>query len=200
MLRIFQIAFLLLLAGNCFSQYDWKLRKNKEGIKVYAADVPNSNFKAIKVECTLAGTYNKLVKILSDVPQLHTWIYHCKQSRMLQKNTPHDYIYYTETVLPWPMSNREAVIHMQFKTDSLPGLLTISGTGVSGHVGKTNGLVRISQYQADWRVTMPTPQTLSISYQVMLDPGGGLPAWMANMFVTTGPYETFVTLGKKLKE
>lgn len=199
-IRIGYISLLLLLAGNGFCQYNWKLKKDERGIKVYAADVPNSGFKAIRVECMLAGNYNKLVQILSDVPQMQHWIYHCKTSRLLQKTSPTNYTYFTETVLPWPMSNREAVINMQINTDSLPAFLTISGTAVPGYVARSSGLVRISDYHSSWRVSMPGPQTLSIQYEITLDPGGSLPAWIANMFVTKGPYETFVNLGQKLKE
>lgn len=194
------IMLLLLLAGICCGQYNWKLEKDQQGIKVYAANIPGSDFKAIKVACTLTGNYSRLIEILSDVSQFSNWIYHSKKNRLLQKRSAHDFTYHTETVLPWPMSNREAVIHIRINTDSLPAFLSISGTAEPGLVPNSKELVRISQYKAHWLVTMPAPQTLQIRYQVALDPGGSLPAWMSNMFVTKGPFETFVNLAKKLKE
>ncbi|MFZ1784901.1 MAG: START domain-containing protein [Ferruginibacter sp.] len=200
MLRFFHILLGLLLTGNCFSQYNWKLEKNEQGIRVYAADVPHSDFKAIKVEATFTGDYTKLINILWDVSNFSNWIYHSKKSKLLQKRSANEYIYHTETLLPWPISNREAVIRVQFNTDSLPALLTITGTGLQGLLGKTDGLVRVNQYKASWRVTMPAPKTLQIRYEITLDPGGSIPGWIANMFVTRGPFETFVNLAKKLKE
>ena len=69
MLRSYFIALCCFLFNTyCFSQYDWKLEKNKNGIKVYLSDVPGKNFKAAKVDCTLTGTYAKLVGILTNVP------------------------------------------------------------------------------------------------------------------------------------
>ncbi|RYZ55586.1 MAG: hypothetical protein EOP49_02520 [Sphingobacteriales bacterium] len=37
---------------------------------------------------------------------------------------------------------------------------------------------------------------LRIEYLAKADPAGAVPAWIANMFVTKGPYETFVQLRK----
>ena len=59
---------------------NWKLDKNKDGIKVYLAENPKSKFKSIKVECTLAGTYDKLIAILTDIDHLKNWVYNTKTS------------------------------------------------------------------------------------------------------------------------
>jgi hypothetical protein len=118
----------------------------------------------------------------------------------VKKNSPYDFIYYTETELPWPMSNREAVVHMRFNIDSLPKFLIITGTGEPGWVAPRSGLERVSHYKAKWRVTMPTAQTIRINYEFELDPSGNVPAWVANMTSDKGPFETFSNLAKKLKE
>ncbi len=200
MKRLFFLILISLQATVCFSQYNWKLKKEGNGIKVYASSVENSSFKAIKVECTLTGTYSKLISILTNVPQFSNWIYHSKKSELLKQNSPHDIIYHTETDMPWPLTNRDAVIHIRINTDSLPAVMTIAGSSESAMVPKSSGKVRVQKYKASWRVTMPTPQTISIHYELEVDPGGSIPGWIANMFVDKGPYETFSKLGKKLKE
>lgn len=200
MFQILRIQILLLLPVICFAQYEWTLEKEQQGIKLYTSKIPGSDYKATKVECTLTGNYTKLINILVDVPQFSNWIYHSKKNRLVQKKLPTDFVYHTETTLPWPMSNRETVIRIRINTDSLPAFLSVTGSAEQGHVAKTPGLVRVNHYQARWRVTMPAPQTLQISYQVELDPGGSIPGWMANMFVSKGPFETFVNLAEKLKE
>ena len=201
MLRSYFIALCCFLFNTyCFSQYDWKLEKNKNGIKVYLSDVPGKNFKAAKVDCTLTGTYAKLVGILTNVPNFPDWIYHNKSSKLIRRNNPLDFIYHTETSMPWPMSNRDAIIHMQIKTDSLPRFLTITGTGEPGLLPKTSGKVRVSYFKANWKVTMPSAQTINIIYTIELDPGGSVPAWIANMFADKGPYESFSNLADLLKK
>lgn len=200
MVKIIFSLLIILLPGLCNGQRNWKLEKNENGIKVYSSDVPNAAYKAVKVETVLTGTYSKLIAILSDVPQFSKWIYHSKANSLVQINSPHDFIYHTETLLPWPMSNRDVVIHMQLNTDSLPKFMTITGTSMPKRIAKKSGLVRVTKYNAWWKVSMPTPKTLSIYYEVELDPAGSIPAWMANSFVSKGPFETFSNLAKKLKE
>ena len=102
--------------------------------------------------------------------------------------------------MPWPMSNRDAVIHLRIRTDSFPAFITISGSSESAMVPKSPGKVRIENYKAYWRVTMPTENTIHIEYELQVDPGGSIPGWIANMFTNKGPFETFSNLSKKLKE
>jgi hypothetical protein len=189
---------LLLHAG--FAQYNWKLEKEKNGISVYLSDMPGSKFKAIKVECTLAGTYAKLINTLSNVSQFQQWIYNNKLSKIIKQHSPHDFIYYSETHLPFPMSNRDAIIHVRIKTDSLPKFLTIAGSGEPDSFPEIPGKERVHHYKANWRVTMPTPQTLRINYVLEIDPGGSIPAWIANSFAEKGPYGTFLNLAELLKK
>ncbi|MBI5372077.1 MAG: START domain-containing protein [Sphingobacteriales bacterium] len=189
-----------LFCHSVMAQYNWKLEKDKNGIKVYLSGVKGSSFKAAKVECNITGTYNKLIALLTNVPHFTDWIYHNKLSRVLKRISPYDFIYYTETSMPWPMSNRDAVIHVQIRTDSLPRFMTITGTGEPRYIPEESGKVRVPYYKAVWKVTMPTAQTLAVTYIVELDPGGSIPAWIANMFAEKGPYESFSNLEEELNK
>ena len=67
---------------------NWKLDKNKDGIKAYLAENPKSKFKSIRVECTLAGTYDRLIAILTDIDHLKDWVYNTKMSYPYKKTFP----------------------------------------------------------------------------------------------------------------
>ena len=200
MRRINLILLFSLFSTLAFSQYNWKLEKDKEGIKVFTSDVTNSAFKAIKVECTLAGSYAKLLSILPRVSDFSDWISNTKLTKLVRQNGPHDFIYYSETHLPWPMANRDVVIRVRVKTDSLPRFLTIAGNDEPNEVIQIPGKVRVSHYKSYWKVTMPTASTIRIFYILELDPGGSIPAWIANMFADKGPYGTFANLAEQLKK
>src|ERR1051326_1905346 len=94
---IFFFLFSTLTAATTYSQYNWKLDKDKDGIKVYESEIKNSNFKSIKVECVLQGTYDKLMAILNDVSRHKDWVYNSKGSNILKRNSPYEFYYYTET-------------------------------------------------------------------------------------------------------
>jgi hypothetical protein len=200
MMRLFIFFCFVLFFKDSFAQYNWKLEKQKNGINIYLSNVPNSSFKAVKVETTLTGTYEKLIDLLTNIPQFHKWIYKNKESRVLKKNSSLDYVYFSETYLPWPLSNRDAIIHLRINTDSLPRFLSITGTGEPDFFPKIPGKVRVPHYKAYWKVTMPTSSTIKLIYFLEIDPGGSIPAWIANSFADKGPYETFLNLADRLKK
>jgi hypothetical protein len=191
--------FSTLLTIAVYSQYNWKLSKDKDGIRVYESDVQNSNFKSIKVECVLQGTYDKLMAILNDVARHKEWIYHSKTSNILKRNSTRDFYYYTETSMPWPMSNRDAVVHLTMNRDSLNRFLKITATGVPDYIPEKSGKVRVPRSSINWYVTMPSSTSINIVYTFDADPGGSIPGWLVNMFADKGPYESFKKLSELLK-
>jgi len=187
------------ITPKAYSQYNWKLSKDKDGIKVYESEIKNSNFKSIKVECVLPGTYDKLMAILNDVSRHKEWVFHSKISNILKRNSPYDFYYYTETSMPWPMSNRDAVVHLTMNRDSLNRFLKVTATGVPNFIAEKSGKVRVPRSSVNWYVTMPSATSINIVYTFEADPGGSMPAWLVNMFADKGPYESFKKLSSILK-
>lgn len=200
MFRIIIPCVLLLLSRESPAQFQWKKQKDKDGIQVYVSNIEGSGFKAVKVECTLNGNYSKLFSILTDVTQLPKWVYNSKTTSLLKQISPAEIIYYSETNLPWPMSNRDAVVHLRFYTDSMPKFLTITGRGEPKFIPEKSGKVRVPHFSANWKVTMPTDNSLRVIYTAEADPGGNIPTWVANMFVDKGPYESFKKLAELMRK
>jgi len=197
-----KLAWLVLFSvfgSAAIGQYNWKLSKDEDGIKVYLSEVKHSKFKNIKVECTLEGTYDKLMAVLNDVDNQKSWVYNNISSSILKRMSANEFYYYTKTHLPWPMTNRDAVIHLKMNKDSLNRFLKISAVSVPGFVPEKSDLVRVPRSDISWYVIMPTAKTISIVYIFDAEPGGSLPAWAVNMFTEKGPYESFKKLSKLLK-
>lgn len=200
MTRIIFLLIYCLIPGFAIAQYNWQLEKEKNGIQVYSSDVPYSAIKAFKVECTLDGNYEKLISILADVKENSKWVYHIKTSLLLETFSKLDVVYYAETSMPWPMSDRDAIIHLVFNTDSLPKYMTVTGTSEPERVPVKSNFVRMIHYTAIWNVTMPTQDSIHIEYILEMNPAGNIPSWFTNMFAKKGPYETFRNLAVKLSE
>jgi len=200
-IHIHVLAFLLLL-GLSFAagaQYNWKLSKDKGGIKVYESAVKNSDFKKIKVECDLEGDYDRFISVMNDVSHYKNWIYQAKTTYLLKRISPFEFYYYEETFLPWPMSNRDAVLHLKIDRDSLGRFVSVTITSEPNYIPAKNGLVRVPHLLINWTAAQNFADTLHHVYIFEIDPGGSIPAWLVNMFADKGPYETFKQLGKALK-
>ena len=199
-IKLLLVLFFSLFACTAFSQYNWKLTKNKDGIRVYQSEAKNSIYKSIKVECTFEGTYDKLISVLNDVSLHPNWVYNNKTSSMIKRISPTEFYYYTETSLPWPMTNRDAVVHLKMTKDSLDRFVKISAIAEPGYIPQKSGKVRVPQSNIQWYVTMPTAKTIQIMYTFEANPGGSVPAWLVNSFADKGPFESFKKLENILRD
>ncbi|HEV7331536.1 MAG TPA: START domain-containing protein [Flavisolibacter sp.] len=204
MIRHFIAKFLLLsfllVPGSAYSQSEWSLVKDNGWIKVYESDMENSNFKRVKVQCTLEGTFEKLIEILNNVENHKTWIYRTKGSHIIKRISATEYYYYTESAMPWPIQNRDAVVHIKFFKDTVNRTLKIVAVGVPDYIASINGKIRVPRSANTWHVTMASPNKLDVSYVFEADPGGSLPAVLVNALVDKGPYESFKKLAEQLKK
>jgi len=193
--RIVWVVVMCLFTSVCFAQGDWQLKRDEDGIKVYTGKNPNSNFKSIKVECTINAHLSQLVAFLLDVDKQHEWVYANKNSRLLKKIGPNEIVFYSELDVPWPATNRDYISHITINQLS-PQSLVIEAHTEPDLLPEKEGKVRVKTSNARWEVTSVSKEMQKIVYTVQFDPAGSLPAWLVNMFVTKGPFQTF----QKLRE
>jgi START domain len=193
------LAIFLSKAILLFAQNEWELSREENGIKVYTRKEENSKFASVKVECNLTGTIEKLVTILKNVDSNKNWVYNTKLTHSVRTISSNEFIYYAETFLPWPLRNRDEVINMLFIKDSTQKTLTVKATGITGEIKEKSGIVRIPYFNGLWNVVTTDEKHISIIYFLTVDPGGSIPAWAYNMFVSKGPYNTFNNLSELLK-
>jgi len=195
------LIYLLFITVNIQAQTEpsWKVVKKKNGITVSMASVDNSKFKSIRVQGIFDGTILKLINIISDMNKAPEWVYKTKTASVLKRVTPYEFFYYTETSMPWPVSNRDAIIHLTMSPDTAHHVLRINAFSEPNFIEKKDGLVRIPFSKASWYVT-ESNNKLNIDYTFQVNPGGSLPVWLVNMMADKGPYESFSKLMMKLKE
>lgn len=194
------ITLCLLICGyTSFSQTDWALTKEKNGIKVFTANETSSKFKSIKVEAVLTGTLQKLVKILRDVKNNKEWVYNTRQSYLIREISENEILYYSETALPWPVSNRDIPVRMRLNLNNANNTLSVTASGEPAAYPVQKGVVRIQYFSTLWNVKYDGKNKISITYYLKMDPSGNVPPPVTNMFITKGPYETFENLAKMLK-
>ena len=198
-------AFIVTILCFCcyiqgYGQDDWELKTEKEGIKVYTKTFDDSKFKAIRVNLDLQATLTQIVALLMDVNTGAEWVYSTKSSVLLKQISPNELIYYSEVKLPWPISNRDFIAQLTAKQDAKTKVVTIDGPVVPDYVPAKDGIVRVRRSVGKWIITPVGPHHVQIQYTLRMDPGGDLPAWLFNLFVTKGPTESFKNLQEELKK
>ncbi|HJW16900.1 MAG TPA: START domain-containing protein [Flavisolibacter sp.] len=178
---------------------DWHLVKQKNGIEVYTAPGGHDGLKLIKVSAEMTGSIERVKQIFSDIPSQQEWVYGTRKAYLVKKQDENTLLYYNETGLPWPASNRDVVIQMVLETE--PGLksLVVRQEAEPGSVPANKGLVRVQHLSGLWRFTETGNNKLKATYSLNIDPGGSLPAFVVNMFIAKGPYETFLRLQQLMR-
>ncbi|HEY6901537.1 MAG TPA: START domain-containing protein [Puia sp.] len=193
----------ILLSGLCFwgqGQDDWKLKSDKEGIAIYTRTPSDSKFKAIRVVCELDATLSQLVAVILDVNTGAEWVYSTKTSVLLKQISPSELLYYSEVSIPWPASNRDFIARLKAVQDTHTRVVTIYGPTEPGYIPAKKDIVRVQKSEGKWVITPLAKGRVRVDYTLKADPGGSLPAWLVNMFVTKGPHESFLKLKEQLKK
>lgn len=198
--KAFITACLVVVGHTAISQISWELAREKNGITVFTSKNASSKFKSIKVEVVLNGTLDKLVHLLSDAESNKDWIYNTHESYIIKRVSATETLSYTETSVPWPASNRDVPISMQLNLDSKTNTLKVIARGVPNAIPEKKGVVRIPFFNSLWNVKFDGKSKLYINYFLEMDPGGSVPAWITNLFIAKGPYETFSSLASILSK
>jgi hypothetical protein len=201
---IIRITFLLLFtfpSHLLYSQSEWVLRKEKNGIFIYVLKKDTGTFNSIKVETELPGNAEDLVAILMDVANHYKWSYGTKSAALIKRVSDHEIIFYKEIKSPGPVTDRDMVARLKVIRNSGAGSIQIEAEALPGFVPLKEDVVRVLRSNETWIVTNgKEEQKMTIKYFLQIDPGGSLPPLLVNLFVTRGPIESFESLKELLKK
>jgi hypothetical protein len=182
-----------------FSQTNCVLRKDKDGVRVFACDAENTKIKSLKTVLEVKATVPQVIAMVLDVNNYNNWQYNTIHAHIIKKISETELIYYTEVVAPWPVSNRDLVVHLKIARDSTTGNTIISANSIPDFIPEKEGIVRVPLSKSQWTVKSTDEASLSIEFVMLINPGGSVPAWMINMVAAEAPYESFRDFKKKIE-
>ena len=178
---------------------DWKLVREDEGINVFSRIGETSSIKEIRITCSVKSSMEHLESFLSDVPKYADWVYKCDTSLLLKQISNTEIIYYITLNFPFPMTDRDLVIHSKHSIDSL-GVYRSHSKASTEFPTEASDFIRISQFESTWEITPQSEGNLFIDYFAHSDPGGDIPAWLINMAIDQGPYNTMKQFIEQLEK
>ena len=192
----FLVLFLPMMG---MAQPNCELKKEKDNIKVYGCPVEGSALNDIRVEFEVNSTIEKYIPIVLDVAHYGEWRYREFNQKVLKKINDTELIYYAQVSAPFPMSDRDLVLHLKLNQDPITKIMTVKIESMLDYIPPVEDVVRVPSSLSTMTLTPVGESKLKVSCLVRINPGGQLPAWVINMFSTQGPYETFKNLKDKLE-
>lgn len=178
----------LLILGLAQAQAaQWRLVKDEAGIRVYLQQIPGSSFQAFRGVTRIRTDMPRLLALQDDVRAACAWIHACSEQRLLKHEGNLSWAY-SRFHTPWPVQPRDSILQVTTTRDA-DGRITRVLHGVADYLPQQQGFVRVSKVEGFWSLT-PLEGEIEVVYQVHSEPGGSVPAWLANSFVVDAPFNT----------
>jgi len=201
-MKLLAILLLTLLSGfSGFAQKgdNWKLARDQEGVKVYLRSAGSMETKEVLGISRVPASLGALVSLVKD-PEYHpNWIYANKQARFLKIISDFEWIYYNISEAPWPVRNRDLITRVKLEQDPNSYAVRIDSEGLPDYIPANKNLVRIARLKSSWVFTPKSNGIVDIRFELSIDLGGDIPAWLINLAIDKGPFNTIRNLKKAVK-
>lgn len=194
MIRTVSLYFIFKVGISFSQESDCDLKRDSDGIKVYTCKTENEKFKLLRAEFELRNiTLAQLKEFIWNVPNYTTWQYNMIESEQISSTGEYEMSYRSVVDAPWPVENRELVLKVKMVVDSATSSIFIRSYDYDKPA--PDNMIRVPFFDGSWRIIKDVNK-LQVTYTLRIDPGGLVPAWLANIAMAEGPFVSF----KKLKE
>jgi len=196
-MKIYVAIAYLLMFSSLFAQKNWKLKKDKDDVKIYVKSTESSSLKLFKAEMTVKSSLNEVLNVILDGDKLKDWNYKALDSKLLNKSSDNDYLLWLALDLPWPVRNRDVVIQLKV-LHITEDVVKIDISAASERYPENDDYLRITTFEGYWLLEQ-IGDTVKITHQMFGDPGGSLPNWFVNSTITKAPHYNFVALKERVE-
>lgn len=192
---LFIFSFLFFFTSDInaqnFDKKDWKLKTTKGNLEVYTRKNKGSNIKEIRIKTTLHAPLEKVLDELNNVSNYPKWVFKCMEAKKIKVDSSYDYTYYAKYDFPFPIADRDIVVHSKQWKDEKTGILYSHSKATTSDLFKEEkGVIRITILDAYWKISPQSDGSLAIDYIALTDPAGKIPSWIINLGITKAPVET----------
>lgn len=185
---------ILMMAAITASADDWKPERDRNGIQVYTRRVEGIAFKQYKGITTLKAPLPAVLAVIEDIEAAPEWVDSCERMELVERISPTESYTYSYVPAPWPVKDRDAVVHNIISQDPKTFIVTITQQAAPDKKARTKKAVRVERIEGLWILTPKKDGSTELVYQVLSDPGGGLPAWLVNAVAISQPFNTLENL------
>lgn len=192
-LVLFLIVALLPLDGS-----EWELKKDKEGIKLYTRHEEGHTLKAIRAETVFDAPLETCVAVLRDIEHLGELFPDCSKVEKV-KQDENSQIHYLQLKAPWPVTDRDGAFGLDYSYSDEDRTVTIEARMVPGEYPAQSGFVRLNKGKGTWKFKRLDATHTSLDYYYLGDPGGSIPAWVANSVIEESPFRMLQNFHRLVK-
>jgi hypothetical protein len=196
--RILILIGLLWSVNSVIAENNWKLELDKDGIKVYTRTSTISDFKEFKGETTIKTTIPEIEKILTTIEKYPEWCYKTTSATVIEKDSTSIH-YFLVTKTPVFLKTRVACFDFRREANYQTGEVIYFLNDIKCNNVLSDDMLLIPVMKGFYKLTPAGDGNVQVTMQMLTEPGGIIPSWLANLVVVDSPFVTLKNLSKEIK-
>lgn len=181
-----------LLHADVYAVGDqWELEFDRDGIRVYTQIEGESPFKQIKVTTTINAPVEKVMEILLAFGEYNQWMNQVQESYLVNQADSSYYVFILEDAA-WPVQDRYQVSKLNVR--QIVSKSKVQFKTVPNFIEKRKDAIQIKQFEGYWELEDRADHQCSLEYVLIQNPGGYVPAWLANFQAVDSPFQSIYKL------
>lgn len=181
-----------LLHADVYAVGDqWELEFDRDGIRVYTQIEGESPFKQIKVTTTINAPVEKVMEILLAFGEYNQWMNQVQESYLVNQADSSYYVFILEDAA-WPVQDRYQVSKLNVRQSVSKS--KVQFRTVPNFIEKRKDAIQIKQFEGYWELEDRADHQCSLEYVLIQNPGGYVPAWLANFQAVDSPFQSIYKL------
>lgn len=195
---LFLFSLLFITLSSFQNTYNWQLKKFENDISIYTRTPENSKYKELKAVYQIKTSLSSIIAVLNDFESFPKWVYRCEKSMALKKDSDNHIIRYQTVVAPWPVDNRDMILEVNSFQDKKTKIVYQKVNSIPDYIPLVKGHVRVREFRALWTLIPLKNGFVEVNYELLVNPGGNIPAWLVNLALVDGPFDTSVKMREML--
>ncbi len=193
---VLALALCVQLAPIVATAAGWESIGTKQGVKVWRMEVPGSNKLAFRGELVADIHIGKVLATFGDSKSRRLWVDRWAADQELEVRSKLERTYWIRFGLPFPVSDRDYVLHTKAEVDEgrrqvIARIKSVSHPNKGEDDCCVRGLVAQTYYRFE---ALPGAEKTRLVVEVQTDPKGMLPGWVVNVIQKDWPVKTLTGL------
>jgi len=203
LILFFSLIFSVLsIYGMHPNDFDWKIKEEKDGIKVFTAPRhEETGIIPIKASTTIKHPLPRILSVLATTERKKEWIPNLLEAYTVEKKSKYERIEYTLYDSPWPFYDRAFVISTKgrYNKDEHSIYIDIASTE-HDKVPLNPEYVRGNTYIGSIFMKGMSQNETFFEITLLTDFKGSIPTWIINMVQRKWPYKMFRNIKSQLEK
>jgi hypothetical protein len=172
--------------------------KERSDINTYVRTVSDTPIKQFRGVVEIQHSMVAALSVIDDISLCQQWIYNCQEANY-HVTDDGERLLWMKFDGVWPASDRDVVMKSVFLQDEPGGAVTVQSTGRPDDAPQQSGYVRIPMLDNSFLVEPLEDGWIRVTFTTHMDPGGLVPAWVANIVATDAPIRTLEGLKRMME-